>query len=112
MDVHVAGNESRHVKSQIHPTDAFRVGRPAEPAVADATQPAIGSVAEARGGAARHSKANRLYPKQSACLGFKLGQTQPVERPVGARLFREATQLKTGRANVGIGRAKILKTEI
>ena len=90
MDVHVAGNESRHVKSQIHPTDAFRVGRPAEPAVADATQPAIGSVEEARGGAARPP--NRPpWPPLSQIIGLprlQVGADTAIKTPFG-RVYSE-----------------------
>ncbi len=46
----VAGIEVRHAEMQAHPIAAAHRRRIAEPAAADAAQPAIGSLAEARGG--------------------------------------------------------------
>ena len=53
---------------QETPVDPADHGRPVVADISDPARCARGEAAVARGSAARHSKANRLYPKQSACL--------------------------------------------
>ena len=57
----VAGIEVRHAEMQAHPIAAAHRRRIAEPAAADAAQPAIGSLAEARGRLFRSS--SRVRPQ-------------------------------------------------
>ena len=77
----VAGIEVLRIEIQVHAVEATRGGRPTVTVKTDTLQipqsPVAASVAEARGGAARHSKTGVSVLIVFFCL------------------FREATQLKT-----------------
>ena len=111
----VAGIEVRHVEIQVHPIASVHKRRIAEPVTADVAQPAIGSLAEARGvprGSAppkSELRKQNISPGSKSPIGFVESSLVPfIPRGTATenrgRGCRSNSGLDTVRENLDAGR--------